>query len=223
MPDPQPRRAAAAVSSHFQTAKLRRGCPHVVPDRSECRMTPDYHHFTVSSAFRRVDQPPTWSALLRANWTGSESSACLASSTDDADPGHDALDTGDQPAAADRRVVAYVRGWRGYFGFCQTPRVLTNLEAWIRRRLRSYLWRQWQNRPNCFNELRRLGVPKFHAAVAAGSPTGFWRMSDIRRSNRPCATRISTVSVFPASPFLPQLNPIEPPWYGPVCPVVWEG
>jgi hypothetical protein len=19
------------------------------------------------------------------------------------------------------------------------------------------------------------------------------------------------------------LNPIEPPWYGPVCPVVWEG
>jgi hypothetical protein len=23
--------------------------------------------------------------------------------------------------------------------------------------------------------------------------------------------------------FSPKLNPIEPPWYGPVCPVVWEG
>jgi hypothetical protein len=23
--------------------------------------------------------------------------------------------------------------------------------------------------------------------------------------------------------FLPTLNPIEPPWCGPVCPVVWEG
>ena len=46
---------------------------------------------------------------------------------------------------------------------------------------------------------------------------------DIRRSNRPCATRISTVSVFPASTFLRTLTPIEPPWYGPVCPVVWEG
>jgi hypothetical protein len=22
---------------------------------------------------------------------------------------------------------------------------------------------------------------------------------------------------------LPKLNPVEPPWYGPVCPVVWEG
>jgi RNA-directed DNA polymerase len=74
-------------------------------------------------------------------------------------------------------LLPYLIGWRGYFGFCQTPRVLTNLEAWIRRRLRSYLWRQWQNGHNRFNELRRRGVPKFNAAVAAGSPTGFWRMS----------------------------------------------
>ena len=74
-------------------------------------------------------------------------------------------------------LTPYLIGWRGYFGFCQTPRVLTNLEAWIRRRLRSYLWRQWQNGHNRFKELRRRGVPKFNAAVAAGSPTGFWRMS----------------------------------------------
>ena len=74
-------------------------------------------------------------------------------------------------------LASYLIGWRGYFGFCQTPRVHTNLEAWIRRRLRSYLWRQWQNAPNRFKELRRRGVPKFLAAVAAGSPTGFWRMS----------------------------------------------
>jgi len=47
----------------------------------------------------------------------------------------------------------------------------------IRRRLRSYLWRQWQNGHNRFKELRRRGVPKFPAAVAAGSPTGFWRVS----------------------------------------------
>ncbi len=74
-------------------------------------------------------------------------------------------------------LAPYLYGWRGYFGFCQTPRVLTNLEAWIRRRLRSYLWRQWGNGHKRFTELRRRGVPKFNAAVAAGSPTGFWRMS----------------------------------------------
>src|SRR5690242_11466314 len=71
----------------------------------------------------------------------------------------------------------YLIGWRSYFGFCQTPVVLTNLEAWIRRRLRMYLWRQWKNGHNRFKELHRRGVTKFQAAVAAGSPTGFWRMS----------------------------------------------
>jgi RNA-directed DNA polymerase len=74
-------------------------------------------------------------------------------------------------------LARYLIGWRGYFGLCQTPRVLSNLDAWSRRRLRMYLWRQWQNGRNRFQELRRRGVPKFGAAVAAGSPTGFWRMS----------------------------------------------
>lgn len=76
-----------------------------------------------------------------------------------------------------KELKPYLIGWRGYFGFCQTPRVLTNLEAWTRRRLRSYLWRQWGNGHNRYKELRRRGVPKFSAAAAAGSPTGFWRMS----------------------------------------------
>ncbi len=58
----------------------------------------------------------------------------------------------------------------GYFGFCQTPRVLTNLEAWIRRRLRLYLWRQWRTGQNRFKELCHRGISKFNAAVAAGSP-----------------------------------------------------
>ena len=28
-------------------------------------------------------------------------------------------------------LAPYLLGWRGYFGFCQTPRVLTNLEDCI--------------------------------------------------------------------------------------------
>jgi RNA-directed DNA polymerase len=74
-------------------------------------------------------------------------------------------------------LTPYLIGWRGYFGFCQTPRVLANLEAWIRRRLRAYLWWQWGNGHNRFKELRSRGVAQFRAAVAAGSPTGHWRRS----------------------------------------------
>ena len=68
-------------------------------------------------------------------------------------------------------------GWRGYFGFCQTPRVLTSLEKWIRRRLRAYLWRQWNNGHKRFKKLRRRGLSTFQAAIAAGSPTACWRMA----------------------------------------------
>jgi hypothetical protein len=46
---------------------------------------------------------------------------------------------------------------------------------------------------------------------------------DIRRSNKPYATTISSRSVFPESMHPSKPNSVEPPWYGPVCPVVWEG
>src|SRR5947209_4252458 len=74
-------------------------------------------------------------------------------------------------------LARYLIGWRGYFGFCQTPIVLRNLDAWIRRRLRMYIWRQWKNGRTRYAQLRRLGVSHFHAAVAAGSEPGFWRMA----------------------------------------------
>ena len=37
----------------------------------------------------------------------------------------------------------YLRGWRGYFGFCQTPSVFSALDEWIRRRLRSVVLCHW--------------------------------------------------------------------------------
>src|SRR5437764_3527058 len=33
-------------------------------------------------------------------------------------------------------LARYVRGWRGYFGFCETPSVLQGLDSWVRRRMR---------------------------------------------------------------------------------------
>jgi hypothetical protein len=117
----------------------------------------------------------------------------------------------------------YLIGWRSYFGFCQTPRVLTNLEAWIRRRLRSYLWRQWRNGHNRFNELRCRGVPKFHAAVAARSPTGFWRMSGHPAVQQALRNHYFDSLGLPDSMSLSQLNLVKLRGTRPVCPVVWEG
>ena len=41
-------------------------------------------------------------------------------------------------------LAPYMRGWRGYFGFCETPEVLIALTRWVRLRLRAALWRQWK-------------------------------------------------------------------------------
>jgi RNA-directed DNA polymerase len=72
----------------------------------------------------------------------------------------------------------YLVGWRGYFGFCQTPSVLRTLDQWVRRRLRCIAWKQWKHGRTRFAELRRRGVEKDLAATAAGSPHGPWRLSN---------------------------------------------
>jgi RNA-directed DNA polymerase len=71
----------------------------------------------------------------------------------------------------------YLTGWRGYFGYCETPRVLRRLDEWIRRRLRCFLWKQWRRGRTRFEELVARGVHRNLAAQTAGSPHGVWRLS----------------------------------------------
>jgi RNA-directed DNA polymerase len=75
------------------------------------------------------------------------------------------------------QLTSYLRGWGSYFGFCQTPSVLDNLNSWVRRRLRCVQWKQWKRGRRRFAELRRLGVGKDLAARTAGSPHGPWRLA----------------------------------------------
>src|SRR5437879_3426791 len=77
-----------------------------------------------------------------------------------------------------KELSVYLIGWRGYFGFCETPSVLRELDQWTRRRLRAIAWKQWRNDPTCYAELRRCGVGRDQAAQAAGSPRGPWRLSN---------------------------------------------
>ena len=76
-----------------------------------------------------------------------------------------------------KELARYLTGWRGYFGFCQTPWVLARLDRWIRRRLRSVLWKQWKRGRIRYRELRDRGVSRTMAAKTAGSSHGPWRIS----------------------------------------------
>jgi RNA-directed DNA polymerase len=74
-------------------------------------------------------------------------------------------------------LARYLNGWRAYFGFCETPSVLADLDSWIRRRLRSVAWKQWKRGKRRFAELRARKVGEDLAARTAGSPHGPWRIA----------------------------------------------
>ena len=76
-----------------------------------------------------------------------------------------------------QELARYVVGWRGYFGFCETRRILELLDSWIRRRVRSAFWRQWKTGRKRYAELVRRGVHRDLAFSTAGSRGGPWHVS----------------------------------------------
>jgi RNA-directed DNA polymerase len=93
----------------------------------------------------------------------------------------------------------YLRGWKGYFGLCETPTVLQALDEWTRRRLRMFLWKQWKRGTVRFAELTKRGVSENLAAQTAGSAHGPWRLA-----NSP-ALAIALPNVYFASLGIPRL------------------
>lgn len=90
-----------------------------------------------------------------------------------------------------KELSVYLIGWRGYFGFCQTPSILRDLDQWLRRRLRAIAWKQWKRGITRFAELRRRGVGRDRAAQTAGSPHGPWRLA-----NSPALTIAMPIAFF---------------------------
>jgi RNA-directed DNA polymerase len=65
-----------------------------------------------------------------------------------------------------------MQGWRGYFGFCETPEVLLSLTRWVRLRLRAAMWRQWKTPRRRREALIELGGRSRLASNTAGSGLG---------------------------------------------------
>ena len=75
------------------------------------------------------------------------------------------------------QLARYMVGWRGYFGFCETPEVLIYLTRWVRLRLRCAFWRQWKTPRRRRAALLQLGVRPQLAANTAGSGRGPWYLA----------------------------------------------
>jgi RNA-directed DNA polymerase len=74
-------------------------------------------------------------------------------------------------------LAPFMRGWRSYFGFCETPEGLVSLTRWVRLRLRAAMWRQWKTPRRRREALLELGVRLRLARNTAGSGLGPWYLA----------------------------------------------
>lgn len=73
-----------------------------------------------------------------------------------------------------RRLRQKLRGWVGYFALADTVSVFTELDKWLRRRLRMVYWRQWKRGRTRLRNLRALGMPDWMRYLVL-SQKGPWR------------------------------------------------
>jgi RNA-directed DNA polymerase len=74
----------------------------------------------------------------------------------------------------------YLRGWWQYFGITESMYRLSRIDSWIRRRLRSIVWKQWRNRRTRVRNLAKLGIGKDAALKTGCARKGCWRMSQVK-------------------------------------------
>jgi RNA-directed DNA polymerase len=69
----------------------------------------------------------------------------------------------------------YLEGWYAAFRFAEAQSMFKELDSWVRRRLRCYVWKQWGRRQ--YRELRKRGVSQDLAWNTCKSAHGPWRLS----------------------------------------------
>ena len=71
----------------------------------------------------------------------------------------------------------YVPGWKAYFRLAQGRQVMSDLDTWLRRRLRAVQLKQWRRGTTMYRELRKLGATAREAAQIAGNAKRWWHNS----------------------------------------------
>lgn len=83
-----------------------------------------------------------------------------------------------------------LRGWVAYFRLVEVKASFEALDAWVRRKLRAILWRQWKRPRTRFRELRRRGLDASRAAASAYNGRGPWWNAGASHMNAAVPTRV---------------------------------
>jgi len=77
-------------------------------------------------------------------------------------------------------LMQYIRGWWNYYRIIESVNRLQPIAHWIRRRLRSLVWKHWKNRRTRVRELLKRKVSRKYAVTTGCARKGPWRMSNVK-------------------------------------------
>ncbi len=76
-----------------------------------------------------------------------------------------------------KELRRYFRGWVGYFGLVPIKSCFSELDKWVRRRIRCCYWKHWRRPRTRIANLRKLGIREHEAVTHGASSKGPWVMS----------------------------------------------
>jgi group II intron reverse transcriptase/maturase len=68
-------------------------------------------------------------------------------------------------------------GWINYYGIAECKGLCGKTDAWLRRRIRQYIWKQWKLPKTRVRKLRGLGMDAQKAYEWGNTRKGYWKMS----------------------------------------------
>lgn len=70
-----------------------------------------------------------------------------------------------------------ITGWIQYFKLANMNKYLTNLDSWVRRRIRMCAWKSWKKVKTKFRNLKKLGIEESKAWEWANTRKSYWRVA----------------------------------------------
>ena len=118
-------------------------------------------------------------------------------------------------------LTPVLRGWLQYFQYARCHKLLLNLDAWIRRKLRCYRIKQCKRTITLQRFLESRGVLKWQSWILALSGKGFWRKSNCPQSCQAMGNRwFEEQGLYNLTLNYERLTNLKKPPCTKVCPVV---
>ncbi|MFV0271810.1 MAG: group II intron maturase-specific domain-containing protein, partial [Macellibacteroides fermentans] len=76
-----------------------------------------------------------------------------------------------------QRLSQYIRGWLTYYSLADMNQFIQKTDGWYRRRLRTYIWKNWKKISTKSHNLQKCGINKHQAWQWANTRKVYWHIS----------------------------------------------